>query len=80
MYLVVNRLELYICFIYLTLTEAHRFIPCHRMIQPRLVAGENLGNPIKIDGLRGRDLNPEAKTPRRSLVELIECEHTGWEI
>jgi len=32
-------------------------------------------NPIKVDGLRVRDLNPEPKNPRRSLVELIE-----WDI
>jgi hypothetical protein len=28
--------------------------------------------PIKIDGLRVRDLNPEPKNPQCSLVELIE--------
>jgi hypothetical protein len=43
-------------------------------------ADENLVNPIKIDGLRGRDLNPEPKNLRRSLVELIECAHSGGEI
>jgi hypothetical protein len=72
----------YICFIYLTLIVAHRFIPYHGMIQIRRGggAGENLVNPIKIDGLRGRDLNPEPKNPRSLLVELIECTHSGWEI